>query len=131
MNSEHPNLALLRQLPQGDFTGTPEIFHEDVVFHYYNPKLSDLQRDYAGLVEIKSFFEQLKAKTRGTFRVNPVSASAVGDELVVVKTVNTLTIDGNDIAIDVVLVWRIVNNKVKEIWDIPSIYTMHVDRTSS
>jgi uncharacterized protein len=131
MNDVHPNLALLRQLTPGDFSGTPEIFAEDVVFHYYNPKLPDLHGDYAGLVGIKSFFGKLGTKTKGSFRVNPVSVSAVGDELVVMQTVNTLTIDGNDIAIDVVLVWRIVDNRIKEIWDIPSIYTKHVDTASS
>ena len=131
MNDVHPNLALLRQLTPGDFTGNPEIFAEDVVFHYYNPKLPDLQGDYAGLDGIKSFFEKLGTKSRGSFRVNPVSDSAVGDELVVTHTVNTLTLDGDEISIDVVLVWRIVDNRIKEIWDIPSTYTLHVDTASS
>jgi uncharacterized protein len=81
MNNEHPNLALLRQLPPGNFSGTPEIFAEDVVFHYYNPNLPDLHENYAGLVGIKTFFEKLGTITKGSFRVNPVSVSAVGDEL--------------------------------------------------
>lgn len=122
MNDLHPNLALLQQLTPGDFSGNPEIFAEDVVYHYYNPKFPELQGDYAGLLGIKSFFEKLGAKTKGAFRVDPVSVVPVGDELVVMQTVNTLTIDGNDIVIDVVLVWRIVDNRIKEIWDIPSVY---------
>ncbi len=131
MNDVHPNLALLRKIQPGDFVGDPEIFSQDVVFHYYNPKLPELHGDYAGLNEIKSFFDKLIARTKGSFRVNPVSASAVGDELVVSQSVNTLSLDGKEIAIDVIVVWRIVDNRIVEIWDIPSVYTLHEDTDSS
>jgi len=131
MNDVHPNLVFLQQLTPGDFSGVPDIFAEDVVFHYYNPKLPELQGDYVGQAGVRSFFEKLGAKTKGTFRVNPVSAFAVGDELVVSHTVNTLTLGADDIAIDVVIVWRIVDNRIREIWDIPSVYTKNVDTASS
>lgn len=49
--------------------------------------------------------------------------TAVGDELVVVQTKNTMILEGEAIAVDVVIVWRIVDGRIKEVWDIPSAYT--------
>ena len=49
---------------------------------------------------------------------------AVGDELVVVQTRNSLTLEGQPITIDVVVVWRIVDGRITEVWDIPSAYTL-------
>ena len=50
--------------------------------------------------------------------------------MVITHTVNTLTLDGEDIAINVVVVWRIVDNRITEIWDIPSVHTQYVDPDS-
>ncbi len=125
VNDLHPNIALLQQLKPGDITSAPEILADDVVFHYYNPKLPELHGDYVGASGIRSFFEKLALETKGTFRVNPVSATAEGDELVVMHTVNTLALGEDEFSVDVVLIWRIVDNRIKEIWDIPSLYTTH------
>ncbi len=55
-------------------------------------------------------------------KVKPISMTAVGDELVVVQTRNTMTLQGQPIAIDVVVVWRFVDGRIAEVWDIPSVY---------
>ncbi len=123
MASEHPNVALISQLDPANLTAAPHLFADDVVFHYFNPNLPDLQGDYTGIDGIRDFFERIGALSEGTFRVHPVAATAAGDELVVVRTQNSLTFGGEAIKIDVVVVWRIVNGRVTEVWDIPSAFT--------
>ena len=49
--------------------------------------------------------------------------TAVGDELVVTHTKNRMTLQGRPIATDVVVVWRIVDGRIAEVWDIPSVHT--------
>jgi len=53
-----------------------------------------------------------------------ISVNAFGDELVVIHVRNSMSIEGQSIAIDAVVVWRIVNGKIAEAWDIPSAHTM-------
>tara|TARA_R110000787_G_scaffold285461_5_gene401234 strand:- start:651 stop:887 length:237 start_codon:yes stop_codon:yes gene_type:complete len=67
---------------------------------------------------IRSFFETIAQKSSGTFKIEPVSIDAVGDELVVVQSRNTLTIQDQSIALDVVVVWRFVDGRIVEVWDI-------------
>jgi predicted SnoaL-like aldol condensation-catalyzing enzyme len=50
--------------------------------------------------------------------VEPVSVTAVGDELVVVQARDTLTVEDQQHTLDVVVVWRIVDGLVREVWDI-------------
>ncbi len=50
--------------------------------------------------------------------MEPISATAVGDELVVTQTKNTMTIQGQTIVSDVVAVWRIIEGRIAEVWDI-------------
>ncbi len=78
------------------------------MFHYINPRLPDLQGDYVGINGIRSFYEKLGAVTAGTFQVEPISIAAMGDELVVMHKKNRLSVQGQLIETDVVLVWRIV-----------------------
>lgn len=47
-----------------------------------------------------------------------VSINAVGDELVVTETRNTLTNHDLSIAVDAVEVWRFVDGRIVEVWDI-------------
>ena len=35
-----------------------------------------------------------------------------------------MTLQGRPIAIDVVVVWRIVDDRISEVWDIPSVHTL-------
>ena len=123
MTDEHPNISLIKKLDPVNLAAGAEYFAEDVIWHYFNPRLPDIQGDYVGLTGMKTFFETMGAITKGTFRVQPMSMVAVGEELVTMHTRNTMTIEGESIATDVVLVWRIVDRRVKEIWDIPSVYT--------
>ena len=120
--SQHPNLDLLSRIDHANIAASAEVFAEDVVWRFFNPKLPEVQGDYVGLAGVQAFFEKLMARTEGTFEIHPVSATPVGDELVVVTTKNRLTLDNAKIETDVVVVWRFVGGKVVEVWDIPSVY---------
>lgn len=119
----HPNLKIVEQLDPANLAGATDILHPEVIFHYFNPELPDLQGDYVGPQGMGEFFQRLHGMTAGTFRVEPQSATPVGDELVVVTTINSLTLNGESMRFHVVLVWRIVEGRITEIWDVPSIYT--------
>lgn len=123
MTDPHPNLLLLQQLDPRDLTARPELFSPDVVFHYFNPHLPKLAGDHVGLAGLHAFFKQLGVLSEGSFEVEPVAATPVGDELVVTQTRNSLTLHSQPLTIDVVVVWRIVDGRITEIWDIPSAYT--------
>jgi predicted SnoaL-like aldol condensation-catalyzing enzyme len=123
MTKEHPNISVLKRFDPRNIAGSADVFAEDVVFHYFNPKLPEMQGDYVGLEGLQTFFEKIGGRTDGTFKVNPISATAVGDELVVVHTKNTMIFEDQQIEIDVVAVWRIVDGRITEVWDIPSVFT--------
>ncbi|MEM8684356.1 MAG: nuclear transport factor 2 family protein [Pseudomonadota bacterium] len=125
MTDLHPNIALLEQLDVTDVASCSKIIAEEFVWHYFNPKLPELQGDYIGLAGFGEFFEKMRTLSKGTFEVHPQSATAYGDELVVVHARNRLTTaaDGS-ITIDAVVVWRMVDGKIVEAWDIPSVYTL-------
>lgn len=123
MPEEHPNVALVQRLDLADLDGSRDVFADDVVFHYFNPRLPDLQGDYVGVSGIATFFERVGAATEGSFEVEPISIDAVGDELVVTQTRNRMLFQGAPIEIDVVEVWRIVSGRISEVWDIPSVYS--------
>lgn len=124
MIEQHPNLALLSKLDLRNLDGSAELFSENFIWHYFNPNLPDVEGDYVGIEGLKKFFETIAVKTNATFKVEPVSATPVGDELVVVQVRDTMLIDGKAIKIDVVVVWRIVDGKFAEAWDIPSAFTL-------
>ena len=122
MPTEHPNITLLKGFDPNNIAKSADVFAEDVVFHFYNPRLPDVEGDYVGCREIQAFFERMANKTAGTFKVNPVSVTAVGDELLVTHTKNSMILEDQRIETDVVVVWRIVNGRIAEVWDIPSVY---------
>lgn len=123
MTKEHPNISVLKRFDPRNIAGSADVLAEDVVFHYFNPKLPAMQGDYVGLEGLQTFFEKIGGRTDGTFKVNPISANAVGDELVVAHTKNTMIFEDQQIEIDVVVVWRIVDGRITEVWDIPSVFT--------
>ncbi|MEK6152476.1 nuclear transport factor 2 family protein [Flavobacteriaceae bacterium 3-367] len=123
MNQEHPNIAVLKKLDLTNIAGAADLLAEDAVFRYFNPRLPDVQGDYVGPKGFQAFFEKIGGLTKGTFKVNPISIFAAGDELVVVHSKNTMTLEDQQIATHVVVVWRIVDGKIKEVWDIPSVYS--------
>ena len=123
MANEHPNISILKKFDPTNIASSADVLAEDAVFHFFNPRLPDVQGDYVGVKGIQSFFKIIGERTNGTFRVNPISATAVGDDLVVAQTKNTMILGGQEIETDVVVVWRIVDGRITEIWDIPSVYT--------
>ena len=118
MTEDHSNVAILKRLDLQNLAASQDLIAEDVVWHYANPNLPDLQGDYVGLDGVRSFFEAVGQKSGGTFKINPMSVTPVGDELVVVQSRNTLTLEDRSVAVDVVVVWRFVDGRVVEVWDI-------------
>lgn len=123
MTEEHPNVTLLKRFDPRNVIGTADVFAEDAVWHFFNPLLPDIQGDYVGRSGLQTFFEKMAKLTDGTFKVTPVSVTPVGDELLVMQTKNTMILEDEQIATDVVLVWRIVGGHIVEVWDIPSVYS--------
>jgi ketosteroid isomerase-like protein len=118
MTEDHPALAVLGQLDPDDMAGSAHLFAENVVWHYSNPNLPELQGDHVGPEGIRRFFGTLAEKSQGTFRTQPVTTTPVGPELVVVQSRNTLTLGDRLVITDVVVVWRIVAGRISEVWDI-------------
>ena len=123
MEKQHPNIVLLEKLDPGNISEASEILSEDVIWHFFNPMLPEMAGDYTGMEGIDDFFNKLRGITEGSFTVNPIMATPVGDELVVMHTQNSFILNEDQMRFDVVLVWRIVDYKVVEVWDIPSVYT--------
>lgn len=124
MTEDHPNIALLSKLDIRDLDASAALFSDDFVWHYFNPNLPDVEGDYVAVDGFKKFFAILAGKTSATFKVEPISAMPFGDELIVVRTRNTMNLEDDSIAVDVVVVWRIVDGKFAEGWDIPSAFTL-------
>ncbi len=126
MSDEHPNITLLQSVNLRDIASAKDVFSEDFVWHFFNPELPDIQGDYVGLAGLGSFFEKMRSRTKGSFRVRPVSITAVGDELVITHVKDTMTMDDQDIEVDAVVVWRFVNGRIAEAWDIPAVHDARV-----
>ncbi|MEQ9693542.1 nuclear transport factor 2 family protein [Shimia sp. SDUM112013] len=118
MSETHPAITVLGQFDPSDIEASAHLFTEDAVWHYSNPNLPELEGDYVGGAGIGAFFATLARKTHGTFRIEPISVTPVGAELVVVQARNTLTLDARNVTVDVVVVWRIVAGRITEVWDI-------------
>lgn len=122
MSQEHPNIEVLKRFDPRD----PAVLSEDVIFHFFNPLLPDLNGDYVGREGVSAFFAKLQPITGGSFEPHVVSIQAIGDELVVVHRKQAISLDDRNVESDVVVVWRIVDGQIKEVWDIPSIHKVHV-----
>ena len=123
MTETHPNVALLNRFDPANIAAMADVLAENFVWHFFNPMLPELQGDYVGLAGLQDFFEKIQQVFVGTFAVNPVSVTAAGDELVVVHVKDTMVIEGNSIEIDAVVIWRMVDGKISEAWDIPAVHT--------
>ena len=86
MTDTQPNVALLSRFDPANVAGTADVLSEDFVWHFFNPRLTDIQGDHVGRDGLQDFFQKMHERTDGTFKVNPVSITAVGDELVVVSS---------------------------------------------
>lgn len=120
MTQEHANIRLLKRLDIGNIPGSADLFSKDFVWHYCNPKWPEMHGDYVGLTGLQDFFQKLG----GTFRSEPQSIAAYGDELVVTHVRNSLVVEDALLELDAVVVWRIVGGQIIEAWDIPSVYTV-------
>ena len=125
MTDMHPNVALLSRFDPANLAGIADVLSEDFVWHFFNPSLPEHQGDYVGLTGLQKFFDSLQESFGGTFQVNPVSITPIGDELVVVHVKDAMVWEGNPIEIDAVVVWRIVDGRIAEAWDIPAVHTPH------
>lgn len=138
----HPNLAVLMQLDLQNLDACESIFADDFIWHYFNPMLPDLEGDHLGLEGLKGFFVKLGETTNHSFQVNLVDARPAGDELIVVQVCNRMelednailednaVLDGNAIELDAVVVWRVVDGKIAEGWDIPAVNTVRTPQKS-
>ncbi len=124
MTTEHKNVTLLQGLDLRDLDGCADLFAEDFVWHFVNPLLPDVQGDYVGVSGLQTFFQKVNALTGGTFTPHTISVATFGDELVVMHNKNRMKIQGMAIETDVALVWRIVDGRIAETWDIPSVHTV-------
>lgn len=123
MTAEHPNVALLKRLDLGNLARANDVIAEDFVLHFFNPKLPDLQGDYVGLLGFREFFEKLGRTTGGTFKVEPISVTPYGDELVAAHVRDTMELAGAPLEVDALVVWRMVDGRITEAWDIPAVHT--------
>ena len=128
MTEEHPNIAVLKRFNPANLAETIDVFAEDVIWHYYNSRLPDLHGDYVGRAGIQTFFEKLRLMAGSGFKINTVSVNAIGDELVVVHRKQVMNLEDKHIESDVVVVWRIVDGQIAEVWDIPSIHAAHTSQ---
>ncbi len=123
MKSNHPNIDIIAQVDRDNMAASVDVFHSDVVWHFFNPMVPEVAGSYHGLNGIAEFFEKVHSVGQGSFHIEPSGAWAIGEELVVVQTRNTLGDGDATLSFDVVVVWRIVEGRIKEVWDIPAIYT--------
>ena len=123
MTNLHPHADLLMKLNLRDLDASAALFSDDFVWHFFNPRLPDVQGDYVGVEGLKAFFKAMAGKTKGSFNVQPVSVTPVGNELLVVHVQDTMDLGGASVETDAVVVWRIVDGKIAEAWDIPAVFT--------
>lgn len=126
MNTDHPNIAVLQKFNPENVAEAADILAKDAVWHYINPELPELEGDYIGLAGFKDFFKKMARLSNGSFKVNPVSITPFGDELVVTHVKDTMILQNQEMEIDAVVLWRIVNGKIKEAWDVPAVNTAKI-----
>lgn len=118
---EHANITLLKRFDPNNIAASADILADDVVWHFSNPLLPDIQGDYVGRAGVQAFFQKMASLTGDAFEINPVSVTTVGDDLVVVHRKQKMVLEGRQIEAEVVVVWRIVDGRIVEVWDIPSV----------
>ncbi|MEM6550497.1 MAG: nuclear transport factor 2 family protein [Pseudomonadota bacterium] len=130
MKDVHRYATILGQVDVSAMRRSAHLFHPTAVWWFYNSELPDLSGDHVGFDAICAFFDRLKARTGGTFDVSPQHLRVVGDELVVVETLNRMTLDAVQIEVDVVVVWRFIDGLIAEVWDIPATNTARISKGS-
>lgn len=133
MNDQtHPNLSVMEKLDVCNLDDCSDLFAKDFVWHYFNPRWLKVEGDYQGVAGLKAFFAEMSESSNGALQVHPVQTKAMGDELVVVHARNRFVSADEGVAeFDAVVVWRIVDGKITEAWDIPDVHTMRtIDQTA-
>ena len=125
MENEHPNISILKRFNPANPHTLAEVLAEDFVWHYINPKLPELEGDYIGLSGLTDFFNRLGGRTGGSFKVNPVSIIPMGDEIITTHVKDRMLLEGNQMEIDAIVVWCIIDGKIKEAWDIPIVIQLN------
>ena len=120
----HPNLCLMTQLDLKDLDACETMFAVDFVWRYFDQRMPEIDGVYRGVDGLKQFFAKPGKNSNGSFQVNPVDIHTVGDELVVTQVRNCVTLDSTSFEFDAVVVWRIVDGKLAEAWDIPAVNTI-------
>lgn len=130
--SQSVNLDLVARVGRLIHTGfaTPdrELFADDFVFHYVNPRLAELDGDHYGYDGFHSLFERFSQGSDTGFHNEPHSLTPYGDELVVAYATNTVSLGGTALDVDAIVVWRIVDGRISEAWDIPAVNTVRPHR---
>ena len=126
VSTEHPNISLLQSVDLRDVSSSEGAFSENFVWHFFNPELPDVQGDYFGVTGLATFFEKMHGRTGGSFRVQPVSVQAIGNELVVTQVKDTMVLDDRMIEVDAIVVWRFVDGRIAEAWDIPAVHDARI-----
>ncbi|WP_340198846.1 nuclear transport factor 2 family protein [Ascidiimonas sp. W6] len=129
MNKEHPNINILKRFNPASPNTLAEVLAEDFVWHYINPKLAELEGDYLGLSGLIDFFQKLADRTSGSFKVNPISIIPMGDELIITHVKDRMSLENKPMEIDAVVLWCIIDGKIKEAWDIPIVHTARMIKT--
>jgi predicted SnoaL-like aldol condensation-catalyzing enzyme len=120
----HANMSVLAKLNFQDLDVCRDLFADNFVWHYFNPRLPELEGDHLGIEGLKSFFAKLNERSKSSFQRKLIDARPVGDELVITQVCNRMDLDGNTIEVDAVVIWRIVDSKISEAWDIPAVNTV-------
>ncbi len=132
-STQQANLDLVVRagaLIQNGFAEPDEhLYAPDVVFHFVNPRLPELAGDHHGYDGIRSLFERLEQTSDTGFHNEPHSATPYGDEFVVASATNTVSFGGTALDVDAIVVWRIVDERISEVWDIPAINTVRVHQS--
>jgi predicted SnoaL-like aldol condensation-catalyzing enzyme len=126
MNKEHPNIEILKRLDLTNLLASADVIAEDFVWHYFNPKLPELEGDYLGVSGLADFFKKIGGRTKGSFKVNLVSITPMGDEMVVTHVKDTMLLNDKPMEVDAVVVWSIVDGKIREAWDLPAVRSAKV-----
>ncbi len=122
----HPNLALLKKLNLHDLDACTNVFSDDFTWHYFNSRMPELDGCHNGIEGLKTFFATLNERSNGSFQEKVIDARPAGDELVITQVCNQMDFEGSSIEFDAVVIWRVVNNKITEAWDIPAINSIRI-----
>jgi len=123
MNKQHSNIELLKRFDPENLAAMAEVLADDFVWHFINPELPEVQGDFPGIEGLIDFFKKMAEHTDGSFKINPLSVTPIGDEFVVVHVKDTMVLRGSAMEVDAIVLWHFVDGKIKEVWDIPALHT--------